>query len=55
MAKKCIYCSKGISEDSVIDFCHQCGVGVWGEKMFKAILENMEDAKADGTLCNSNL
>ncbi|MEK6917474.1 MAG: hypothetical protein AABW51_00855 [Nanoarchaeota archaeon] len=50
--KKCIYCSAEIPSESVIDFCHRCGVGVWGEKMFKAILQNMEDARAKGDLCD---
>jgi hypothetical protein len=30
-------------------------VGVWGEKMFNAILQNMENAKEKGDLCNSNI
>lgn len=55
MAKKCIYCKIDVDDDSVIDFCRRCGVGVWGEKMFNAILENMEGARANGTLCNSDL
>ena len=42
MAKKCIYCKEEIPQESVIDFCRRCGVGVWGEKMFQAILDNME-------------
>jgi len=50
MAKKCIYCSSGIPDESVIDFCERCGKGVWGEKMFKAILKNMEDANQRGDL-----
>lgn len=53
--RKCIYCNQAISDDSVIDFCTSCGIGVWGEKMFNTILQNMEDARANGTLCNSNL
>lgn len=53
MTKKCIYCKKEIPSDSVIDFCTECGVKVWGEKMFNAILKNMEDARASGNLCNS--
>jgi uncharacterized UBP type Zn finger protein len=52
MTKKCIYCSAGISEDSVIDFCDNCGTRVWGDKMFKAIKENMENARNEGNLCN---
>lgn len=55
MVRKCIYCKIEITDDSVIDFCHRCGIGVWGEKMFGAILENMETARANGTLCNSDL
>lgn len=55
MVKKCIYCKTEINDDSVIDFCRKCGIGVWGEKMFNAILENMEGARSNGTLCNSNL
>lgn len=47
MTKKCIYCNQEIPSDSVIDFCHRCGVGVWGEKMFKTILEQMNDKRVE--------
>ena len=50
MAKQCIYCKAEISQDSVIDFCKRCGVGVWGEKMFAAIVQNMENARDAGDL-----
>ncbi len=50
--KKCIYCNKEIPSESVIDFCQECGVKVWGEKMFKTILDNMEGARENGTLLN---
>jgi uncharacterized UBP type Zn finger protein len=50
MSKKCIYCKKEISEESVIDFCETCGKGVWGEKMFNAIIKNMEEARTRGDL-----
>lgn len=51
MIRKCIYCGKEVSEESVIDFCDSCGKNVWGEKMFNAIVQNMEDAKERGDLC----
>lgn len=50
MLKKCIYCGRTIPKESVIDFCEICGIGVWGEKMFRAIVQNMEDAKERGDL-----
>lgn len=50
MAKKCIYCKKEIAEESVIDFCSRCGIGVWGEKMFNTILRNMEAAQERGDI-----
>lgn len=53
MVKKCIYCSAEVSEESVIDFCQKCGVGVWGEKMFKTIVDNMESARDNGDLCHN--
>jgi len=55
MTKKCIYCSKEIDESSVIDFCQRCGIGVWGEKMFNAILKNMEDAQEKGNINSKGL
>jgi len=53
MVKKCIYCGSEIPDESVIDFCRRCGIGVWGEKMFNAILKNMEEARDKGDLCHS--
>ena len=55
MSKKCIYCKKEISQESVIDFCSNCGIGVWGEKMFNTIVKNMEDARSKGDLVSTNL
>ncbi len=48
--KKCIYCKCEIPEESVIDFCKKCGCESFGEKMFYAIVENMEEARDKGDL-----
>jgi len=48
--KKCIYCKADIAEESVIDFCERCGKGVFGEKMFNAIVQNMQEAEKRGDL-----
>lgn len=48
--KKCIYCKCALSDNSLIDFCERCGKGVWGEKMFRTIVQNMSEAKDRGDL-----
>ena len=55
MYKKCIYCGAEIPEESVVDFCSNCGKSVWGEKMFNAIVQNMEEARRKGDLVPTNL
>lgn len=55
MTKKCIYCGAEIPEESVIDFCDRCGVGVWGQKMFGTIKKQMEDARTNDDLCSTNM
>ena len=55
MKKKCIYCGKEVPSESLVDFCEICGKGVWGEKMFNAILKNMKEAHEKGDLCSTNL
>jgi len=55
MTKKCIYCGADIPKDTVVDFCSECGKQVWGEKMFNAIIQNMEEARKKGDLVPTNL
>ena len=50
MGKRCIYCKTDIDDNSVVDVCVRCGHGVWGEKMFSAIIQNMENAREVGDL-----
>lgn len=53
--KKCIYCKAEIEDESVIDFCERCGKGVWGEKMFNAIVQKMNEARENNDLCHDNV
>ena len=48
MAKKCIYCKAQIDENSVLDVCARCGVGVWGEKMFREMTAQLQKCTDDG-------
>ncbi|MEM3074378.1 MAG: DUF2180 family protein [Candidatus Pacearchaeota archaeon] len=50
MVKKCIYCSKEIKDERVMEVCDVCGVGVWGHNMFKTIKNNMEEAREKGNI-----
>ena len=55
MSKKCIYCRTEMDDECVVDFCEICGKKVWGEKMFNAIIQNMERARENEDLCFVNL
>ncbi len=48
--KRCVYCKVDLAESSVIDVCDNCGNKVWGDKMFKTIVNNMTNAKEKGDL-----
>ena len=50
MAKNCFYCKKEIDDNCVVDMCLGCMCNVWGEKMSKAIIANMEKERSAGNL-----
>jgi len=50
MAKQCIYCSCEIESHTPVDVCRKCGIGVWGNKMFNAIISGMNDEKKKGNM-----
>ncbi len=50
MGRKCLYCKREVSEGSIIDFCESCGKSVWGEKMFNAIVKNMNNSRENGDI-----
>ncbi len=54
MVQKCIYCGAEINDDRPLTVCNKCGVKVWGEKMFKTIVRNMEEAREKGDLCHTS-
>ena len=50
MSEKCMYCKCEIFDNREITVCDVCGEKVWGEKMFNAIKENMQEARSKGDL-----
>lgn len=47
---KCIYCKSQIEDNRAVDVCDKCGIKVWGERMFQAIMDNMHSAREKGDL-----
>jgi len=52
--KRCIYCSSKIIDERAVEICDSCGEGVWG-KMFKAIKQNMGEAREKGDLFQGSI
>ncbi|MEM2932880.1 MAG: hypothetical protein QW622_01565 [Candidatus Pacearchaeota archaeon] len=48
--KKCVYCNAQINDERPVDVCDDCGNKVWGERMFRTIINRMEEAKTRGDL-----
>jgi len=42
MTKQCGFCKAELTDNRVFEVCNRCGFGIWGEKMFKTICENMQ-------------
>ena len=55
MVRKCVYCRCSIEDERDVDVCDKCGRGVWGEKMFNAIIKNMKNAKEKGDLFQGSI
>lgn len=52
---RCVYCKCEINDDRAVDVCDRCGVRVWGDKMFQAIIDNMGNAKVKGDLMQGSV
>lgn len=47
---KCTYCKCQISDGRALEVCDNCGIRIWGTKMFNAIKDNMNEAQDKGDL-----
>jgi len=52
---KCVYCKSQIEDDRAVDVCDKCGIKVWGDRMFNAIINNMEQARVKGDLMQGSV
>ena len=51
MAKKnCVYCRGDVPQERAMDVCDRCGRAVWGEKMFKTIVEGTNNEMEKGNM-----
>lgn len=50
MVTKCGFCKAELPGDPAFEVCERCGRGIWGEKMFNAIRDNMNGARSKGDL-----
>ena len=47
---RCVYCRCEIGDERAVSVCDNCGRGVWGDKMFRAIKDNMSQAEKKGDI-----
>ncbi len=50
MVNKCGFCKVEIPDAQAFEVCEKCGHSIWGDKMYKAIVDNMQGAKTKGDL-----
>jgi uncharacterized UBP type Zn finger protein len=50
MTNKCVYCKESLADERVISVCDNCGLKVWGQKMFIAIQSSATQAKEKGDI-----
>ncbi len=50
MVTKCGFCKNVLDDGRAFEVCERCGHGIWGEKMFNTIKNNMDNAKVKGDL-----
>lgn len=55
MATKCSFCKVDLPGEPAFEVCKNCGLKIWGEKMYEAIRNNMEGAKQKGNLFQGSI
>jgi hypothetical protein len=47
---KCVYCRCDVPSERTMQICDRCGIRVWGDKMFKAILQSTDCEREKGNM-----
>ena len=55
MSGKCVYCKIVLNDGRAIDVCDNCGIQVWGTKMFCAIKSEAACSRERGDLEQGNV